>query len=193
MKLVFVSRDVFSGLSTNSEMARYYLEVLDYLFVPEGGHDPIGALGAASMYDLMQDTQPTHIILPVGTGTTLAGILAAATPDIEVIAIPVLKGLNDMIERIKSISPKANLNRLSIWEDYHFGGYAKKTPELIHFMNQFYNDYQIPTDFVYTAKMMYGVMEKIKSGYFPTHSRIRCMHTGGLQGNLSLPKGTLCF
>ncbi|HEV8079820.1 MAG TPA: 1-aminocyclopropane-1-carboxylate deaminase, partial [Chitinophagaceae bacterium] len=77
--------------------------------------------------------------------------------------------------------------------DYHFGGYAKKTGELILFMNRFYEDFKIPTDFVYTAKMMFGIFDLIKKNYFPKGSKILCIHTGGSQGNFSLPPGILNF
>jgi 1-aminocyclopropane-1-carboxylate deaminase len=77
--------------------------------------------------------------------------------------------------------------------NYHFGGYAKYNSDLIAFMNRFYEQYNIPTDFVYTAKMMYAIMDKIEMGYFDKDSNILCIHTGGLQGNNSLPSGTLIF
>jgi 1-aminocyclopropane-1-carboxylate deaminase/D-cysteine desulfhydrase-like pyridoxal-dependent ACC family enzyme len=40
---------------------------------------------------------------------------------------------------------------------------------------------------------MYAIWDKINAGYFPKGSKIMSIHTGGLQGNLSLPKGTLVF
>ena len=52
-------------------------------------------------------------------------------------------------------------------------------------MNSFYDDNKIPLDFVYTGKMMFGVYDLIKKNYFPGGSDILCIHTGGLQGNLS--------
>ena len=76
---------------------------------------------------------------------------------------------------------------------YHFGGYAKYTAELISFMNQFYTQSHIPTDFVYTAKLFYGVIDLVQNNYFPKGSNLLVVHSGGLQGNLSLPKGTLIF
>ncbi len=60
-------------------------------------------------------------------------------------------------------------------------------------MNHLYQQYQLPTDFVYTAKMMYGVLDLIQNNFFAEGSNIVCIHTGGLQGNLSLPTGTLTF
>jgi 1-aminocyclopropane-1-carboxylate deaminase len=70
--------------------------------------------------------------------------------------------------------------------DYHFGGYAKKTNELISFMKSFYEENKIELDFVYTAKMMFGVKDLIQKKYFSAGSKILCIHTGGLQGNSSL-------
>jgi 1-aminocyclopropane-1-carboxylate deaminase/D-cysteine desulfhydrase-like pyridoxal-dependent ACC family enzyme len=40
---------------------------------------------------------------------------------------------------------------------------------------------------------MYGVYDLIKKDYFQTGSDILCIHTGGLQGNKSLPVGLLNF
>ena len=85
------------------------------------------------------------------------------------------------------------LSQLHINHSYHFGGYAKKNIALIAFMNFLYQQHQLPTDFVYTGKMMYGVMDLIEHNFFVPGSKIVCIHTGGLQGNLSLQKGTLTF
>ena len=60
-------------------------------------------------------------------------------------------------------------------------------------MNNCYEQFNIPTDFVYTAKMMFAVFDMINNNYFEPGSNIVCIHTGGLQGNLSLPSGTLTF
>ena len=54
-------------------------------------------------------------------------------------------------------------------------------------MNDFYDQHNIPLDFVYTAKMMFGVFDLVKKNHFNEGSKILCIHTGGLQGNNSLP------
>jgi 1-aminocyclopropane-1-carboxylate deaminase/D-cysteine desulfhydrase-like pyridoxal-dependent ACC family enzyme len=76
---------------------------------------------------------------------------------------------------------------------YYFNGYAKYTTELIDFMNEFYRSTAIPTDFVYTGKLFYGVLDMIRNNVLPGGSNILVIHSGGLQGNLSLPAGTLIF
>ncbi|MEY4703090.1 MAG: hypothetical protein RIR96_987, partial [Bacteroidota bacterium] len=60
-------------------------------------------------------------------------------------------------------------------------------------MNDLYNTKDIKTDFVYTGKMMTADFQELKNGYFKPVSKIICVHTGGLQGNLSLTPGLLSF
>ncbi len=109
----------------------------------------------------------------------------------KLIGFGVLKNLNDIDSRLKKL--KVAGENYSYNGNYHFGGYAKKTVELVAFMNSFYKDTKIPLDFVYTGKMMFGVYDLISKNYFPQGSKILCIHTGGLQGNESLPRGTLNF
>ena len=52
---------------------------------------------------------------------------------------------------------------------------------------------KIPTDFVYTGKMVFGVQALLANNYFPAGSRILLIHSGGLQGNRSIAQGILPF
>ena len=65
---------------------------------------------------------------------------------------------------------------------YCFGGYAKIDSQLIRFINEFKKNYGIPLDPIYTGKMMFGIFDLLKQGYFKENSRILAVHTGGLQG-----------
>jgi 1-aminocyclopropane-1-carboxylate deaminase/D-cysteine desulfhydrase-like pyridoxal-dependent ACC family enzyme len=60
-------------------------------------------------------------------------------------------------------------------------------------MNHFFEKHAIPLDFVYTAKMMFGMYDRVNKNYFTPGSKILCIHTGGLQGNNSLPEGQLIY
>lgn len=193
MDIRFVSR--FDYAHATPENLCNYLEIDEdnSLIIPEGGYHTLGAKGAEKIMEVLSNSSPTHICTAVGTGTTLAGICAKKNVDQHIIGVPVLKGLKDIPQRMIHLLGKENDYLPIIWDEYHFGGYAKSTPLLLSFMNEFYNKNKIPTDFVYTAKMMFGVMEKIQNGFFPEGSRIICLHTGGLQGNKSLPEGMLNF
>ena len=70
----------------------------------------------------------------------------------------------------------------SINTDYHFGGYAKFDESLIQFINEFKRKNQIQLDPIYTGKLLYGIFDLIKKGYFPKGSTIMAVHSGGQQG-----------
>ncbi len=193
MELHFLSRIEYNNKDSKEIHESLKIKFGDFLLIPEGGYHPMGALGAALILQKLKHKNPTHICTPIGTATTAAGLILGSTADETIIGIPVLKSMIDIEKRISYLCNDENVKPLEIFEDYHFGGYAKKTNDLLFFMNEFYKQYKIPTDFVYTAKMMYAVVDKIKNGYFAAGSNIICLHTGGLQGNLSLPASTLVF
>jgi 1-aminocyclopropane-1-carboxylate deaminase len=60
-------------------------------------------------------------------------------------------------------------------------------------MNEFYRQTSIPSDIVYTGKLFFGITDLIAANYFPAGCRLLFIHSGGLQGNASLNKGTLIF
>lgn len=188
MELVFVSRKQFAektGINPVSEAGNHYD---DYYVIPEGGGGEAGIRGAAEILDLPEMGSYTHIAAAVGTGTMMQGLINAATAQQELMGFTVLKGLEDLKETFHPGRPKFNL-----FTQYHFGGYAKHNPSLLKFMNEFYRQTGIPTDFVYTAKLFFAIHELISKNYFPVSSKILIVHSGGLQGNNSLMKGTLIF
>ncbi len=193
MELRFIARFDYAHTSAENLCNQLGLDVNNSMIIPEGGYHSTGAKGAGKIMNELFCYQPTHICTAVGTATTLAGLFANKNDNQEIIGIPVLKGMKDIQERMNHLIGEVNESLPTIWNEYHFGGYARSTPALINFMNDFYTNYNIPTDFVYTGKMMYGVMDKIQNNFFPEGSNIICLHTGGLQGNKSLPTGLLIF
>lgn len=145
------------------------------------------------MLQAIQSYHPTHICIPVGTATTLAGFCLDDTLNVSIIGIPVLKGMTDISTRLDYLCEGFSRLDPIIFYDYHFGGYARYNQKLLDYMNDLYHRTGMPTDFVYTAKMMHAIEDLIEKNYFPAKSRIMCVHTGGLQGNQSLLKGQLHF
>ncbi len=193
MQLQFVSRNEYNTLQHPGQEPELLNRYGKCLIIPEGGYAPKGASGAALVMKHDEMRNATHICTAVGTATTLAGLLLGCRHGQEIIAVPVLKGMHDIPQRIRYLGEKDCPENLSIFTQYHFGGYARHTIELTNFMNKLFRETQVPTDFVYTAKMMFAVYDKIQKSYFPPGSTIMCIHTGGLQGNLSLPAGTIIF
>ena len=52
---------------------------------------------------------------------------------------------------------------------------------------------QLPTDIVYTSKLLFAAKDLIAVDQFLPGSRVLLIHSGGLQGNQSLPFNTLPF
>jgi 1-aminocyclopropane-1-carboxylate deaminase len=101
----------------------------------------------------------------VGTGTMLSGLINSANAFQKVIGISVLKNNFSQEQEIqKLLHPQKTFQLL---HDFHFGGYAKHTPVLLQFMNDWFAATGIPADFVYTAKMFFAADQLIRSGFFP--------------------------
>ncbi len=189
MQLQFISRSEYA----KREVSNYQKNAEEYIIIPEGGYSPEGVAGAAIISQYLKNKNFTHVCCSVGTATTLAGLVSAKNVDVEVIGFSALKNLTDVEKRMQFLLQNKLKNSYNLRSDYHFGGYAKKNDELIFFMNGFYKKHSIPLDFVYTGKMMFGVNDLLQKNYFPSTSNIVCIHTGGLQGNSSLPAGILSF
>ena len=194
MQLKFISRQQYAQKQSPAGINELKIEFGECIVVPEGGYHPLGARGAALIMDLIKDNNYTHICTASGTATTLAGILLAAKPTQHVLSVPVLKGITDNKVRVNELTGNSsNIKNLVVLNDYHFGGYAKKTEALISFINDCWLQYKLPLDFVYTAKMFFAVADCVKNHQFEKESKILCIHTGGLQGNKSLPLNSLLF
>jgi 1-aminocyclopropane-1-carboxylate deaminase len=185
MQLEFVSRDAYR----EKKIPAVFQKDNHYL-VAEGGYGKKGAEGAATILEYAAK-EFTHCCCAVGTGTMMAGLLNAVSPIQKVTGISVLKNNFDLEKNVGSLLTASR--DFQVIHDYHFGGYAKHKPELMRFMNEFYQQTLIPSDFVYTGKLFYAIADLIKNNFFPEGSQLLLIHSGGLQGNASLKKGTLIF
>jgi 1-aminocyclopropane-1-carboxylate deaminase len=186
MQLIFISREEYRRKYVPPELLSS-----DHYLIPEGGCGEPGVKGAATILD---HSEPgfTHYCCAIGTGTMMAGLINAVADTQQVIGISALKNNSDLEKIVTSFVPD-NKKNWQIVEGYHFGGYAKFQLELTEFMNNFYRKTNIPLDFVYTGKLFFAVSYLVRENFFPQGSKILLIHSGGLQGNLSLRKGTLIF
>ncbi len=187
MQLIFVSREEYRAGNIPP-----YLGNDDNYFIPEGGYGIKGAEGAATILDYCSRENYSHICCGAGTGTMTAGLIINSLPSQKVISISVLKNNFTLEGEIKQLVADKEKS-FQLIHDYHFGGYANYKSELIDFMNQFYRDTAIPSDFVYTGKIFFAITDLISNNFFPEGSRLLIIHSGGLQGNASLRNGTLIF
>ena len=177
MKFEFVTRETYRNKSSECFIAELDAKYKKYYLLPEGGTNSLAIQGCEEILT-PQDSNFDYICCAVGTGGTISGIINSLLPHQTVLGFPALKG--DFLK--EEICKFANQKNWKLINDYHFGGYAKVTEDLIDFINQFYKDTKIPLDPVYTGKMVFGVMDLIRKNYFPSGSKILLIHTGGLQG-----------
>jgi 1-aminocyclopropane-1-carboxylate deaminase len=190
MKLMYVSREAFR----NKEHIIHQFAEEDWYWVNEGGYGTNGMIGAKQILAAADTSSYSHIICACGTGTTLAGLVEAALPHQTCIGISALKGYVNLAKDVMDLLPVQHQGKsFKVFHDYHFGGYAKHPAELINWMNDMWRAEQLPTDIVYTSKLMFAVKDLVDTSYFSDQHKLLIIHSGGLQGNRSLPKGTLDF
>lgn len=180
MNLQFVSREAYRNKPQLFD--QYFGSRQEVMFIDEGGRGELAMRGCSEMLDHISPGF-THVICAVGTGTTLSGLAQAASlKGIKPEGICVLKA-ESLTDEIGAMIP--GVKEWNVHHRFHFGGYAKTTPELLSFMKDFASRTGILTDQVYTAKMFYAVRQLIDEKYYPPGSRLLLIHTGGLLGALS--------
>ncbi|GAA4314300.1 pyridoxal-phosphate dependent enzyme [Pontixanthobacter gangjinensis] len=177
MKFEFLSREDYREKDTAAFMERLNLKYPDTYIIPEGGTNQLAIQGCEEILS-REDKKFDFICASVGTGGTLAGLINSSQVNQKVLGFSALKAdylRNEISKMVKS----------SNWEllvDHHFGGYAKVNAALINFMNDFSKKHKIILDPVYTGKLVFGIFELVKQGFYPANSKILAIHTGGLQG-----------
>ena len=208
MQLVYLNREMYRQRNTPA-LEEYLRQRFGEVFIiPEGGSNLNGVRGCTEIIDCAMPTAGyayafDRICVACGTATTLAGIALSLHEGQRAIAFPVLKNGVFLAPEIKSLLTNylasglpAPYSSPASWElvcDYHFGGYAKVNDELILFSQQFIQEHDVPLDYVYTAKMFYGVMDLLKQGFFCKGDSLLLVHTGGLQGNVGMEKSLQRF
>jgi 1-aminocyclopropane-1-carboxylate deaminase/D-cysteine desulfhydrase-like pyridoxal-dependent ACC family enzyme len=184
MKLHYVSREDYRKKKEPEFIESLKEKFGAFYLIPEGGSNLLAVKGCAEWAEeIMRGALFDYVCLPVGTGGTMAGIISGLKGEKEIIGFPVLKGAEFLRDDITNLASEFSGTTHSNWSlnlDYHFGGYAKATQELLQFIEQFQNDYGFPIEQIYTGKMMYGVFDLVKKGFFRKDSTVLVLHTGGV-------------
>jgi 1-aminocyclopropane-1-carboxylate deaminase len=165
--------------------------------IPEGGSSKDALQGVGRIIEECSEQAPdiTHIVLPVASGGTLAGLLSSPLlPKVKLVGIGVLKGegyLEGLVQDLLLPNSEA-MRKNKQWQilhSYHHGGYAKTSADLLQFVSQFNqntNQLNPPNccfiEPVYSGKCFFALDQLIKANFFPNNSKILLLHTGGIQG-----------
>lgn len=170
MRLHFVSREDYKCKTNPGFISELEKELGSFYLIPEGGDNALGQKGCEEI--LPSNNNYDVVFCACGTGTTFRGISNSLKPDQKLFGVSVVKG-------------DGALNSLpNIISDYHFGGYAKHTRELLKFKEQFEEQHRIPLDYIYTSKLFFAVNDFIAKRKIPLASKVLIVHSGGLQGNV---------
>lgn len=189
MQLVYIDRNTY-----RNKTSEYFIEHLherfgDFYLLPEGGSNRLALKGCAEIVDDI-DADFDVISVACGTGATLAGLITSLEPHQHATGFAALKNADFLNEEVENMLSECGGRGFSNWHietRYHFGGYAKTSPDLFAFIRRFKSDFGIELDAVYTGKMLYGLFDLIGKGAFDRGTRIVAVHTGGLQGNAGFP------
>ena len=180
MQLHFLSRFEYRLRHQAEYLQQLQQQYPQAFIIPEGGSNALAIQGTQEILSPDDLENYDVICCAVGTGGTLAGIIESSSEQQHVLGFSALKG--DFLKHdIQQWTDKSNW---SLTDAYCYDGYAKITPKLLQFMQQFEQQHHIPLEQVYTAKMMMGLLDLIQYHHFPAHTRILAIHTGGLQGKL---------
>jgi 1-aminocyclopropane-1-carboxylate deaminase/D-cysteine desulfhydrase-like pyridoxal-dependent ACC family enzyme len=173
-------------------------------FMPVGGHTITGCLGyvdaALEIHRQVEamgfGERPTTIITAVGTGGTLAGLLAGFTllnSPIKLLGLDIGKlwkafptslanlasGLCNVLGEPKKFQPQ---EIPMIEETYAGPGYALTTAETQSAIQTLAQQQAIILDPVYTGKAFAGLLDLIAKNHFQPNENLIFLHTGGGPG-----------
>ena len=194
MQLQFVSRAEYAQRYDQQWCQQLAAQHNAYL-IPEGGASETALEGLA---ELARFIAPKYdkVLVACGTGTTLAGLVrglskpAVASPCVT--GISALKDDGSTAARVSQLlAASEHTVPWTVNANYHGGGFAKLSPELVAFIDQFEQHTHIPLDPVYNSKLFFAVVELIKTGELKVHSTTKgantlVLHTGGLQGGRAM-------
>lgn len=151
----------------------------EFFLLPEGGSNAAAVRGTAELPGEL--TTPYDVLCcACGTGGTLAGLAAGLPAGRRALGFAALKGadfLNDDVRRLQREAGTETTN-WTIELRYHFGGFARRSAELGGFIDDFRERHAIDLEWVYVAKMMYGIVDMAQRGEFAPGTSIVAVVTG---------------
>ncbi|WP_328750425.1 pyridoxal-phosphate dependent enzyme [Streptomyces sp. NBC_00285] len=181
MRLHFVDRSTYRRKAEADTLARVLRAAgaEDAYVVPEGGSNALAVRGCRALGEELSG-QADVVAIACGTGGTLAGLAAGLPPDQRALGVPVLKG-GFLTADIRALQQHAFGGPRGDWtldDRFHFGGYARTTPELDAFAEDFENRHGLAVERLYVAKLLYGLVALAEQGAFARGTTLAAVVTG---------------
>ena len=213
MSLIFIAAEDYRRRDDESWIAQQlpcWLENTPWqtkqvYIVPEGGSNQLGVMGvgewAQSIYALLPE--PSTLILPVGSGGTLAGFAAVASSH-TLLGVTVVRAAESLRHTIKShlaalpveglschsgeqvcpSSEYADSSKQTSWElvaGYEGRGYGRWSDAMLGEIVRYSSLLNLPLEPVYSGKAFLAMLDLARKRYFNTR-KVVFVHTGGMQG-----------
>ncbi|CAM5237250.1 Pyridoxal-phosphate dependent enzyme OS=Streptomyces alboniger OX=132473 GN=CP975_23920 PE=3 SV=1 [Streptomyces alboniger] len=181
MRLHFIDRSTYRRKTEPENLAAVLraADAEDAYVVPEGGSNALAVRGCRALGEELRGH--TDVVgIACGTGGTLAGLAAGLGPGPRALGVPVLKGgfLNGDIQALQHQAFGGPRGSWRLDERFHFGGYARTTPELDAFADDFESRHGLPVERLYVAKLLYGLVTRAQEGHFVPGTTVAAVITG---------------
>jgi 1-aminocyclopropane-1-carboxylate deaminase/D-cysteine desulfhydrase-like pyridoxal-dependent ACC family enzyme len=180
MRLAYLDRTTYRAKAGAGVIAALRDRFGSFYLIPEGGSNGFAARGCA---EIPAEIGPPFDVIccPCGTGGTLAGIAAGLGAGQRALGFSVLKGgqfLTGTVAGLQAEAFGAASGNWAIDDRFHFGGFARRNPDLDRFIADFRERHGLTLDWVYVAKMMYGVCAHAAEGAFTPGTTVVALITG---------------
>lgn len=177
MKLHFISRGYYKQKSDTQSTLDFVDQFGAIYIVPEGGGGDQGVRGCLEI--LTPECEAfDEIILPVGTGTTIAGLIQTAKPHQHMTGVAVLSARDHLENEIKRMMYEKISCTWDLLHDFTLGGYANTSEDLTAFMAAMKSRFNLPLDHVYSGKALFALHKMTMAGSFRGEN-VLFVHTGG--------------
>ncbi|GAA0644783.1 pyridoxal-phosphate dependent enzyme [Streptomyces thermocarboxydovorans] len=182
MRLHFVERSVYRRKAEPGTLAAVLRDAgvgEDAYVVPEGGSNALAVRGCRALGEELAGVADVAAVA-CGTGGTLAGMAAGLAPGARALGVPVLKGgiLHREVEALQTAAFGGPVGDWSLDDRFHFGGYARTTPELDAFAADFEDRHGVPVERLYVAKLLYALVALAEERAFRRGSTLAAVVTG---------------
>lgn len=184
MSIQFVSREDYRQRNSDEWLAELAKSYGPAWLIPEGGGGLPGHAGVAHLAVELDQQVPGDVLLavPVGSGTTFAGLIKALPSRFQVWGFQAFHD-DTLASRIAGQLPEKHFG--AGWKLHQTPGmrsHRRLSVLLEDQLKSFEAEQGIALDPVYTVRMMAALGQLFESHAIPENHTILALHTGGLQG-----------
>ena len=177
MHLSFVSREEYRQKELGDTVLALQKTHGTLYILPEGGTNALAVKGCSEILT-SEDAAFDTIGCAVGTGGTLAGLANSCKTHQHVVGFQVVKDVS-ITARIRTF---ATNNNWTLVQHPTHRGYAQVSNSLVAFAQDVLQQTGVLLDPIYTAPMLFQLVQMIKDDTWTFGKRILLIHTGGTQG-----------